>query len=127
MRPVIVYDGECGFCQGQVARIRRWDRRDAFEYVPRQTVGLVERFPVLASGDFETGMRLICRPDKVYVGADAVYEIARRLRGPRLIAWVYRVPLVHWTCRRMYAWVAANRARLGPAASDCLKCADGEG
>jgi predicted DCC family thiol-disulfide oxidoreductase YuxK len=112
-RNVVVYDGECPFCCEQVARIRQRDRAGRFEFVARQAPGITERFPALAEGDFNTGMRLV-RPDgRIYVGADAVYEIARRLPRWRWFAWLYRIPGIHALCRWIYAWIAANRLRLG--------------
>ncbi len=117
-KDVIVYDGQCRFCQKQVERIRRWDSRSRFEYVPRQTPGLDERFPQLAQGDFNTGMRLIGEAGSVYVGADAVYQIATRLPRSRWIAWVYRVPVLHQLARGLYAWVAKNRQSLGGSCED---------
>ncbi len=108
----VVYDGECPFCQRQIARIRRRDSLGRFEYVPRQTAGLTERFPALAEGDFDTGMRLI-RPDgRVYVGADSVYKISRRLPAWLWFAWLYRIPGIHALARSAYAWVAAHRQSL---------------
>ena len=117
-RPVIVFDGECPFCQRQVARIQRRDRDGQFEYAPRQTPGLTERFPKLAEGDFDTGMRLVMPGGAIYIGADAVYQIARRLPLWRLAAWLYRVPVAHAILRWAYGWVAAHRQALGSACRD---------
>ncbi len=115
---VVVYDEECPFCQRQITRIRRRDSLGRFEYVPRQTAGLVERFPALAEGDFDTGMRLI-RPDgRIYVGADSVYHIARRLPVWRWFAWLYRIPGIRAVARSAYAWVAAHRKSLGRDCDD---------
>jgi predicted DCC family thiol-disulfide oxidoreductase YuxK len=111
-RPVIIFDGQCPFCQKQIARIRARDPRNIFEYTPRQTPGLDQRFPILTQGDFNTGMRLI-RPDgTIAVGADAVYEIARQLPAYRAAAWLYRVPVLKQIFRGLYAWVAKNRYKL---------------
>ena len=49
-RPAIVYDGECRFCLWSLGR---------FEYLPRQIAGIEERFPILTSSDFNTGLRLV--------------------------------------------------------------------
>ena len=115
---VVVYDGDCPFCQRQIARIRQQDSLGRFDYVPRQADGLPERFPALAEGDFDTGMRLI-RPDgHIYVGADSVYHIARQLPVWRGLAWLYRVPGVHVAARSAYAWVAAHRQSLGRNCDD---------
>jgi len=90
------------------------DADETFEYTPRQTEGLTERFPKLAEGDFNTGMRLVEPDGTIHVGADAVYHIARRLRGWRNLAWLYRIPGLKQLCRAGYAWIARNRQKLGP-------------
>jgi predicted DCC family thiol-disulfide oxidoreductase YuxK len=111
--PVIVYDGECRFCIRQIERIKSFDQAEQFEYVPRQAVGIEERFPILAQSDFNTGMRFISIDGKVDVGADAVYQIFKRLPGFATIAWIYRLPICKQVARLAYAWVAANRKKLG--------------
>lgn len=88
------------------------DRAGRFELVPRQSPDLDQRFPQLATSDFNTGMRFVAPDGAVSVGADAVYEIARRLPRTRWIAWLYRVPIVHAIARAVYAWIAANRYKL---------------
>jgi predicted DCC family thiol-disulfide oxidoreductase YuxK len=117
-RPVIVYDGECPFCQRQTQRIRQRDWAGVFEYLPRQTPNIEQRFPKLVQEEFNTGMRLIMRDGAILVGADAVYEIARSLPVWRWFAWLYRVPVLHGLCRMVYAWIAANRQRLGRSCDD---------
>lgn len=111
-RPVVVYDGECPFCQRQVRRMKRRDTATIFDYLPRQTEGLEERFPKLSEGDFNTGMRLVNPDGSVSAGADAVYHIARRLKGWQRLAWLYRVPVLQWIFRSAYTWIAKNRYRL---------------
>ena len=113
VQPVIVYDGECRFCLWSVQRIRKLDRPGLFEYVPRQARGVAERFPALAGSDFNTGLRLIQDGGQVHVGADAVYEIYRRLSPYRFFAWVYRLPVLRQLFRAAYALVARNRHRFG--------------
>lgn len=121
--PVIVYDGACPFCQAQVERIRRWAPQGAFEYVPRQQEGLEARFPILAQQDFETGMRLIGTGGGVAVGADAVYEISKRLPATRWLSWLYRVPGIHQIARAAYDWIARNRYRLARKKCEDNVCA----
>ena len=115
---MVVYDGQCPFCLRQIQRIQTRDRPQRFEYVPRQTEGLDRRFPALAEADFNTGMRLVHPNGSVSVGADAVYEIARRLPGWRNWAWLYRLPGLKFVLRALYAWVARNRYRLARACED---------
>lgn len=118
-RPLIIYDGECNFCRRQVRRLQERDRAMQFEYAARQLEGLDERFPLLAASDFNTGMRLIDPHGRVFVGADAAYEIARRLPGYRRIAWLYRLPVFHQVAKAGYALVARYRYKFAG------KCEDG--
>ena len=111
-KPVIVYDGECNFCIAQIERIRQMDSKNQFEYLPRQDPSADKRFPVLQSIDFNTGMRLIMPAGTNYAGADAIYQIARRLPGINIIAWLYCVPGINQIAKAVYAWVAKNRGRL---------------
>ena len=87
------------------------DSTARFEYTPRQTPGLEQRFPQLAHGDFNTGIRLVHPDATVSVGAEAVYHVARHLKGWQRLAWLYRVPVLTQCCRLAYAWIARNRYR----------------
>ena len=111
-RPVVVYDGHCPFCLRQIQRIRRGDTAGVFDYLPRQTEGLEQRFPKLMDGNFNTGMRLVHTNGSVSAGADAVYQIARQIKGWKQLAWLYRVPVLHGVFRAAYAWVAKYRYKL---------------
>ena len=117
-KPVIIYDGECPFCRKQVTRFKDRDDQHAFEFVPRQAEGLEQRFPQILEGDFNTGMRLIETDGTLYAAADAVYQITRRLRGFRNLAWLYRVPVLKQICQLGYAWIAKNRYRLAKKCED---------
>ncbi|TWT44238.1 hypothetical protein RAS1_06480 [Phycisphaerae bacterium RAS1] len=117
-RCVLVYDGACGFCRRQVAWIAARDRSQLFEFTPRQSPGLDERFPALREGDFDTGLRLILPDGRIRVGADGVYEIARRLPRWRRLAWLYHVPGLRAVARALYAWIARNRHRFARRCDD---------
>lgn len=105
----IVFDGSCRFCQRQIEFIRRSDPRQQFDYLPSQTTDLLERYPALAGEDFNSGLRIILPDGSVRVGADAVYEIARRLPYWRLGAWLYRLPGLHGLAQAVYRRIAARR------------------
>ena len=85
------------------------DTLGRFEYVPRQTLGIEDRFPRLASGDFNTGMRLIAPSGRIFVGADAIYHIAQELPFWRRLAWLYRVPGIHQLAQWVYALVVPTK------------------
>ncbi|MBT4096489.1 MAG: DUF393 domain-containing protein [Gemmatimonadetes bacterium] len=112
-QPTIIYDGECRFCTWSAGRIRSLDRQSQYEVLPRQQPGLDERFPILTQSDFNTGLRLIGAGAQVHVGADAVYEIYRTFSPYHLVAWLYRVPILHSFFRLGYALIARYRHHLG--------------
>lgn len=117
---VVVYDGACRFCRAQMGWIARRAAAGDFEFVPSQSAELLTRFPQLRGEEFNAGLRLVAADGGVQRGADAVYRIARRLRGWRWVALLYRVPGLTWLARRAYALVAARRYRLaGRCAESC--------
>lgn len=111
-RPVVVFDGECPFCIRQIERMQGRDEEGRFDYAPRQTEGLEQQHPGLAEGDFDTGLRLVRRDGQIRVGADAIYEIARELRGWRHLAWLYRVAPLRPLFRAAYGYLARRRKKL---------------
>lgn len=113
----IIYDAECEFCNEQIARIKRWDTRHRFQYLPAQSEEVTKRFPVLKEMNLEEGMRVVSEDNQVSVGADAVYEIARNLGPTRPWAWLYQMPGLKQLARWVYQWIAANRKRLGKTCS----------
>jgi predicted DCC family thiol-disulfide oxidoreductase YuxK len=119
-KSVVVYDGECAFCRRAIEAIRVRDRNEQFVYLPRQTSGIEERYPELKLEDFNTGMRLFDSDGRMYIGADAIYEITSKLPYFHWFAWVYRLPLLKNMIRRVYSWIAANRLQLSRyCSSEC--------
>jgi len=106
-----------------VRRIRKLDRTALFEYLPRQARQVDERFPQLSESDFNTGLRFIQNSNEIRVGADALYEIYRRLPVYRHVAWVYRLPIFRQLIRAGYAIIARNRHRFGRVECDTGSCA----
>lgn len=108
----IVFDDSCQFCQNQIKKIKSMDPLNQFEYVPRSAADLANRFPVLAEMNFDSGMRLITTDNHVYVGADAIHQIAKRLPSTKSFAWLYELPVIKQICQLVYKWIAVNRQRL---------------
>ena len=114
----VIFDGDCPFCRRQMAWIAARAAPADFDFVPRQTPGLTERFPILAQSDFNTGLRLVLPDRTIRVGADGVYEIARRLPRWRRLAWLYRVPVLHALAKLAYARIARRRRSLRRTCED---------
>jgi predicted DCC family thiol-disulfide oxidoreductase YuxK len=108
----IVFDDSCQFCQRQIKKIKSMDPDNQFEYVPRSCPDLTIRFPVLKEMNFDSGMRLITTEGNVYVGADAIHQIAKHLPSTKPFAWLYQLPVIKQVCRLVYKWIADNRQKL---------------
>ncbi len=70
-KPLLVYDGDCGFCKLWIARWRE-ETGDAVEYEPLQEAAA--RFPEVPREEFARAVRLIEPDGSVRSGAAAVYR-----------------------------------------------------
>lgn len=109
-RPLLIYDGSCGFC-------RRWIGRwkaitgDAVEYAPYQDVA--PQFPQIPESAFQTAVQLVDLDGRVLGGAAAALKAISY--GPSRGAgwWAYeRVPAFAWVSERVYRFVARRRDTL---------------
>jgi len=81
-RPVLIYDGHCGFCRIWLDYWRRLTG-DRIEYIASQQVG--DRFPQIPHEAYSRSVQLV-RPDgSVAAGARAVFET---LGKERLYPWI---------------------------------------
>ncbi|HSA91834.1 MAG TPA: lipase maturation factor family protein [Terriglobales bacterium] len=106
-RPVLVFDGECGFCR---AWVEYWKplTGERVEYVAFQEVG--ERFPQVAREDFAAAVTLVEPDGRVLRGAEAVFTLLEPVRGKRWMLWAYEhVPLAEPLTEAFYGWVARHR------------------
>jgi predicted DCC family thiol-disulfide oxidoreductase YuxK len=118
-RPVLLYDGNCGFCRRWVRRLQRWDRGEAIEYVAAADRGAVVGLPPLSDAALDRAMHLVTRDGQVYTGARALPPLLPILPGGRLLAPLMRMPGVQPLADRLYAWVAARRHRFGCGPNSC--------
>lgn len=108
----VLYDGQCRFCRGQIAILRRLDPAGRLRFVSLHDPAAAEEFPELAPDDLGREMHVIDTTGRSRAGAEAVRYLSRRLP----LLWPLAVPL-HlpgslplW--RWLYAVVARNRYRI---------------
>lgn len=109
----VIYDGECGFCQRSLNRLRALDLRHRFTYIDFHHSEVIKtRFPELAGADFENAMLTVDPQGRSYRGFFAF----RRLIWASPVLWlaipVFYFPGASIVGPRVYAWIAANRSRL---------------
>jgi predicted DCC family thiol-disulfide oxidoreductase YuxK len=112
-KPLLVYDGDCGFCRTWVARWRR-TVGPRVDYEEFQTAGA--RFPTIQRTRFRRALQLILPDGEVFEGAEAVFRTLALAPGrPRQRRWlaVYQnVPGARPVFEWGYRWVADHRPLL---------------
>jgi len=86
-RPLLVFDGECGFCRIWVDywRLLTGDR---VSYAPYQEVS--QRFPQVSPADFQAAVQLILPDGKVISAAHAVFRTIAHAPGQGWLLWLYQ-------------------------------------
>ena len=117
-RPMLVYDGECGFCARSVQFILRHERRDDLLFVPRDSPlgkDLRRRFHLEAVESM-----LWIADDHAAIESGAVLRAAQYLGG--VWSWLATVGSLVPAALRNWAYrlIARNRRRLSLGAKSCL-------
>lgn len=111
-RPVVVYDGSCGFCRTWVLRLKRWDRHERLALLPLQDDS-APRVTGRTRAQLERAAHVVLPDGRVYAGARAFFEICRYLPGGGLIRALLRLPGGLPLAERIYEWVARRWGPVG--------------
>lgn len=115
-QPVLLYDGQCGFCNKAIQRILRYDKRKAIFFAALQSdygKSVLTRHPELAGIDSLVYVEPLdfAYLERVFVRSDAALHIAGYLGGPWKLALVgYIIPrsvrdyLYDQFAKRRYRW-----------------------
>jgi lipase maturation factor 1 len=107
-KPVMIFDGDCGFCRFW---INRWHREsgDAIVYVASQEPQVRRRFPEIPQSAYDTSVQLVELDGGVYKGAEAVLR-SRAAFGRTWLLWIYyHVPGAAAVFEWGYHFVATHR------------------
>jgi len=105
-KPVVLYDGNCGFCRFWV---ERWNAivRGSVDFEPLQQEGA--RYPGIPREQMEREMQLVDADGTVLGGADAVLRMWRGTRWGWLETLAKKVPPLLGALRAGYRFVAGHR------------------
>ena len=106
-RPVLLFDGDCGFCRFWVDRWQR-QTRGTIDFEPSETIP--DDHPVLKTADLDAAIHLVEPDGRVTQGAEAALRVREiGMNRPRLARLYRRSPhfagLSEWAYRR----IARNR------------------
>lgn len=110
MTGIVLFDGQCVFCDHSVQFILKRDVDEVFQFASLQSdVGqqLLNQYNVDPSMD----SIVVIYKNKVYIQSDAAIVIAQQFKGIwKLLVLVKIVP--RWLRNKIYALIAKNRYRL---------------
>ncbi|QRX96004.1 thiol-disulfide oxidoreductase DCC family protein [Streptomyces noursei] len=116
-RPVLVYDGDCGFCTTSVRfaerHIRPRCRITAWQFADLQELGVTQQRA-------EHEVLWITPTGTVHGGARAVAKVLLNAGGPWAVAGaVLMLPPVRWFAHAAYRLIADNRHRMPGGTAAC--------
>lgn len=117
--PVLVFDGDCGFCTSATNFLQRFvDRRARFAVVPLQFTALE---PLgLTQEQALDALRFVDEHHRASAGAAAVSQVLRRSGwGWRPFGWLLAAPGIRAVAERLYRVIATHRHQLPGGTPAC--------
>jgi predicted DCC family thiol-disulfide oxidoreductase YuxK len=111
-RYVVLYDGQCKFCDAGSRRLVRMARPGAVERVDFQQPGALDPFPGLTHDACMKQMYLVAPDGRLYAGFEAAVRAVATRRGVGWIAYLYYIPGIRQLFDLLYRRIAARRYRL---------------
>ena len=108
-RPLLIFDGDCGFCRRWVAR---WQRAtaEAVDYLPFQDESVAKNYPEIPREAFAKSVHLLLPDGAVHAGADAVFRSLAAGGAERWLLWCYcKIPIFAALTEWGYEKVATHR------------------
>jgi lipase maturation factor 1 len=107
-RPLLIFDGDCGFCREWVEYWKRLTGKRV-RYAAFQEVG--EQFPQMSREQFASAVKLILPDGEVRSGAYAALTALASIPDKRRLLWVYeRLPGAGSLCEVAYSLIARHRS-----------------
>ena len=106
-RPVLIYDGDCGFC-GYWARY--WQKLTGERVAYRSYQEVTAQYPAIPQAEFQRAVQFITPAGQRASAAEASFLTLSYARGKSWWLWLYRrLPGFAAVAERAYAFTAAHR------------------
>ena len=116
---VVIFDGQCNFCSGQVRRLKRWDGRDRLCYLSLHDPQVQQIHPGLSHEQLMEEMFVVERQTgKARGGAEAVRYLSRRLPKMWFLAPLLHFPFSLGIWKWLYRQIAKRRYRISGRSED---------
>ena len=109
----LVYDGECGFCQGWADWVHRRDVNGQIRLMTCQSDERRERLPQIREEDCLKALHVVFPDSRLFSGADAAPHILDVLPRWRWCSFLFRIPGALLLARPIYRFIARQRRNPG--------------
>jgi len=117
--PLLIFDGDCGFCTTSANFIVRWIRPEA-HVVPWQHVNLAELG--LTEQQCTEAVQWVTTNGSIRSGSQAIMAMLATASAPwRVLGRIGESPPVAVLADRCYRWIAAHRGMLPGATPACAQ------
>lgn len=117
--PVLIYDGHCKFCSGQVKNIARWDGKGRVAYLSLHDPEVARRWPDLTHELLMEQMYLVDPQGNRHAGAAAFRYLTRALPLLWILAPLLHIPFTLPVWQYLYRQIAKRRYLLGKTTDAC--------
>ena len=122
--PVLLYDGDCGFCSANVQFVLQHERLHTLRFASLQSpfgLSVLARHPELNGIDSMIWLEppTAGQPELIFVRSTAAFQIISYLGGSWRLALLARI-IPDRINDGIYDWVAGNRQRLSRLSQQCI-------
>ena len=113
-KPLMLFDSDCGFCQWSADKLKKFDKKNRFEFIPYQNFSEEElKAWGLSSEKCHGALQLVTPQRKIYSGAFAFnYFGFHYFPSNILVSLLYLIPIFLIAEILTYRWIAKNRYRV---------------
>jgi predicted DCC family thiol-disulfide oxidoreductase YuxK len=115
---VVIYDGDCKICTGQVKKLVWWDCQKHLSYLSLHDPVVAERYPDLTHEELMKAMVIVDRRGRRHRGAEAFAYLTLRLRRLWWLAPLLKFPGTMQVWQFFYRKIAERRYQIG-GKTDC--------
>jgi predicted DCC family thiol-disulfide oxidoreductase YuxK len=119
---VVLFDGQCRFCRGQVERLAKWDLKGRLSYLSLHDPRVASTYPSLRHEQLMEQMFIITPDGDAFGGADAVRFLTRYLPNLWWLAPLTHVPFTRPLQQWVYQQVAKRRYQIAGRQCDDDAC-----
>lgn len=120
---IVIYDGQCKFCTGQVQNLASWDSKGRLAFLSLHDPEVAKRFPDLTYDQLMEEMYVVDREGNRYGGAAAFRYLTTRLPRLYVLAPLMHIPFTMPLWRWGYKQIAKRRYAIAGKSADA--CDDG--